>query len=137
MADRFSPEKRSWVMSRVRSRDTVPERLVRSFLHRRGFRFRLHVSALPGTPDIVLPKYRTVVFVNGCFWHGHARCRRAALPKTRTAFWRKKIALNVSRDRAAIKRLATAGWRVLVVWTCQIDDGKSLEKLLRPVLRAR
>src|SRR5260370_11266358 len=103
-------------MSRVRSKATVPERVVRSFLHRRGFRFSLNRRALPGTPDIVLARHRTVVFVHSCFFHGHRRCKRATLPATNRAFWTRKIEANRRRDRAAARALRRAGWRVVVVW---------------------
>lgn len=116
--DVFTERKRREIMSRVKNRNTRPEVLVRSLLHRLGFRFRLHRSDLPGTPDIVLPKYRTVVFVNGCYWHGHA-CSRGKLPDTNREFWRKKIDKNKARDaenRASLERL---GWHVIVVWSCE------------------
>src|SRR5712692_765126 len=119
MTDVFSPAKRSWVMSRVRGKDTKPERLVRSFLHKRGFRFTLHRRDLPGRPDIVLPRFRTVVFVHGCFWHGHRGCSRATIPTTHRSFWRKKIESNMRRDDVVLKTLKQEGWRVLTVWQCQ------------------
>lgn len=106
-------------MSRIRGKNTEPERIVRSALHRAGFRFRLHVKDLPGKPDIVLPKYRTVIFVHGCFWHRHPGCRYAYTPKTRVSFWKRKFAENVRNDRLARRRLARLGWKVLVVWECQ------------------
>lgn len=107
--DVFSKKKRSEVMSRIRSRDTKPELIVRSWLHRQGFRFRLHDKSLPGTPDIVLKKYKTVIFVHGCFWHQHKDCKYAAMPKTRRDFWRIKLAANVSRDRRNIMALEKLG----------------------------
>src|SRR5579864_1367485 len=119
MTDTVSPEQRSRLMSRVRGKDTKPERAVRSYLHRLGFRFRLHAATLPGKPDIVLPRHRTVVFVNGCFWHGHARCKRSTLPTTRPEFWAKKISLNMRRDRSTRRRLLRSGWKVIIVWECQ------------------
>ena len=119
MADRLSPEDRSWNMSRIRSRDTVPELRVRSVLHRAGYRFRLHRKDLPGRPDIVLPKHRTVVFVHGCFWHRHPGCRFAYQPKSRVAFWQKKFDDNVARDRRNVHVLRALGWRVITVWECQ------------------
>jgi DNA mismatch endonuclease (patch repair protein) len=106
-------------MSRIRSRDTGPERQVRSALHRAGYRFRLHRKDLPGRPDIVLPKYRTVVFVHGCFWHRHSRCRFAYTPKSRVAFWNAKFAANVARDRRNVRELKRLGWHVVNVWECQ------------------
>lgn len=121
MADVFTKAKRSWVMSRIRGRDTCPERTVRSFLHRRGFRFRLHSKSLPGKPDIVLPKYRTAIFVNGCFWHHHPRCRQAVYPQKRKKFWRTKIDETVNRDRRACRILRRRGWQVLIIWECEIQ----------------
>lgn len=126
--DTLSPTERSALMARVRSKNTSPERLVRSVLHRGGLRFRLHVSSLPGTPDIVLAKHRAVVFVQGCFWHGHSRCRRARLPASRSEFWHQKITCNRKRDRKAQRALRTAGWRVYVLWTCKLDHA-TLEAL--------
>src|SRR5581483_51966 len=105
MTDVFTRSKRSWVMSRIRGRDTTPEKVIRSMLHSCGFRFRLHVNDLPGRPDVVLPKYRTVIFVNGCFWHHHAGCKQAVYPKHRSRFWRLKIDRTVERDKRAIRRL--------------------------------
>lgn len=119
-SDVFSEEKRSEIMSRVRSEDTSPELRVRSTLHRLGFRFRLHRRDLPGSPDIVLPKYRTVVFVHGCFWHRHPDCKRATLPRQNREFWRKKLSRNVQRDEEAQARLKALGWRVIVLWTCEL-----------------
>jgi DNA mismatch endonuclease, patch repair protein len=107
-------------MGRVRGRDTAPELAVRRELHRRGFRFRLHRQDLPGKPDIVLPKYKTVVLVHGCFWHGHAGCSRSRRPTTNIAFWDRKLDGNISRDAAVRKELEDSGWRVIVVWQCRI-----------------
>lgn len=119
MADRLTPERRSWNMSRINSRDTGPEMQVRSILHRAGYRFRLHRKDLPGRPDIVLPKYRTVVFVHGCFWHRHPGCRFTYTPKSRVAFWNDKFCANVERDRRNARTLRALGWRVITVWECQ------------------
>lgn len=121
MTDRLSRERRSWNMSRIRDRDTEPERLVRSALHRAGYRFRLHCRDLPGRPDIVLPRYRTVVFVHGCFWHRHCGCRLAYAPKSRTAFWQAKFRSNVERDRRNARELRLLGWKVVTVWECEAD----------------
>ena len=119
-------------MSRIRGRDTGPELSVRSLLHRMGFRFRVHRRDLPGTPDIVLPKYRTVVFVHGCFWHRHAGCKYAYTPKSRVDFWLRKFEENVARDRKARRQLKAVGWQVIVVWECQTRDHEKLrERLLR------
>lgn len=122
MAEKISPEMRSRMMSGIRGRDTRPEMTVRSFLHKSGFRFRLHRRALPGKPDIVLSRWNAVVFVHGCFWHGHEGCRYFRLPKTREAFWAAKIESNVRRDAATIQRLLEAGWRVAIVWECALRD---------------
>lgn len=105
-------------MSRIRSRDTAPERLVRSALHRAGYRFRLHRKDLPGRPDIVLPKHRTVVFVHGCFWHRHVGCQYAYVPKSRHHFWNAKFRGNLERDRRHVQALRRLGWRVVTVWEC-------------------
>jgi len=110
---------------------------VRSQLHRRGFRFRLHSKTLPGTPDIVLPKYRAVVFVHGCFWHRHSGCVHATVPKTRAAFWRRKFAANVVRDARAIRLLRSAGWRVFVVWECEVDTPSTLSRLDGKIRQAK
>ena len=118
--DRVSAEARSRNMARVRSRDTAPEVKIRSLLHRLGFRFRLCDKSLPGKPDIVLKKYKTVIFVNGCFWHHHENCPKSKLPETNGAFWEKKINSNVERDRKNKKQLVACGWRVIVIWECQV-----------------
>lgn len=133
MADIFSPAKRSEVMSRIRGRDTVPELVVRSYLHRRGLRFRLHRRDLPGRPDIVLPAYRVAILVHGCFWHGHAGCKRASLPKTRVSFWAEKIAANRERDARSIRALEALGWRPLVVWECEIGPDM-LDELYKAIM---
>ena len=130
MTDIFTKQKRSWVMSRIRSKNTAPERIVRSFLHRRGFRFRLHRKDLPGKPDIVLSRHRTVVFVHGCFWHGHD-CKAGASPQTRREFWQAKIAGNAARDKVVAARLRKLGWRVLTVWECEVSRVPRIEALLR------
>ena len=124
--DVFTKKKRSEVMSRIRSRDTKLEILVRSRLFRDGFRFRVNSGLLPGKPDIVLPKYRTVVFINGCFWHYHASCKLAVMPKTRTSFWRKKLERNRLNDRAKQRRLRQIGWKPIVLWECRLE--KDLER---------
>lgn len=119
--DHLTPEKRSWNMSRIRGKDTKPEVIVRSLLHRAGYRFRKNVRTLPGKPDIVLPKYKTVIFVHGCFWHRHKDCKQATTPKSNKAFWNKKFERNVSNDRKHARELKKLGWRVLTVWTCEIE----------------
>ena len=107
-------------MSQIRSKDTKPELLVRKFLHKNGFRYRLHVKNLPGKPDIVLPKYKTVIFVHGCFWHGHEGCKYYVVPKTRTEWWLEKIGKNTANDLKAKKSLITEGWKVLNIWECKL-----------------
>ena len=131
MPDVFTSEKRSWVMSRIRGKDTTPERAVRSFLHRHGFRFRLHVKQLPGRPDIVLHKLKTVIFVHGCFWHHHARCKYAVYPRRRAAFWRSKIDGTIRRDRNATRLLRKSGWAAITIWECEIERKRGLERLLK------
>jgi DNA mismatch endonuclease, patch repair protein len=126
MADIFSNEKRSEVMSQIRSRNTKPEITVRSLLHRMGYRFRLHRTDLPGKPDIVLPRYQTVIFVHGCFWHRHRDCRFASTPKTRTEFWVKKLESNVIRDQQVKFELERLGWRVITVWECELRELEQL-----------
>jgi DNA mismatch endonuclease (patch repair protein) len=107
-------------MSRIRSRDTAPEKIVRSTLHRAGYRFRLHSKNLPGCPDIALPKHRTVVFVHGCFWHRHRHCRFAYTPKSRSDFWEAKFRSNVERDRRKTRELRRLGWQVVTIWECEV-----------------
>jgi DNA mismatch endonuclease (patch repair protein) len=126
MPDVFPPEKRSEIMGRIKGKDTSPELAVRSTLHAMGYRFRLHRKDLPGKPDIVLPKYKTVVFVNGCFWHGHDCRKGKSVPATNTEFWKAKIDGNVCRDRETDDKLKKMGWRVLVVWECEVSDRETL-----------
>lgn len=127
--DRISPEKRSWNMSRIKSKNTTPERIVRSFLHEKGFRFRLHCKNLPGSPDIVLKKYKTVIEVRGCFWHRHPGCRQATTPSTNVEFWREKFKRNVARDRNTEKQLKKLGWNLIVVWQCDLKKDGFLDAL--------
>ncbi|HOD27662.1 MAG TPA: DNA mismatch endonuclease Vsr [Syntrophales bacterium] len=126
MTDIFSKEKRSWIMSRVKGRDTKPEMLVRSFVHRMGFRFRVHRRDLPGNPDIVLPRYGKVIFVHGCFWHGHNRCPRSKRPATNKSFWNKKLDANIERDKRFRRELRRMGWKLLVVWQCETHNPEKL-----------
>ncbi len=121
MADSLTAERRSWNMSRIRSRDTGPERTLRSMLHRAGFRFRLHDRSLPGTPDIVMKKYRAVILVHGCYWHRHEGCRNATTPSSRTEFWQEKFAATVMRDERNIEALKELGWKPIVVWECDLN----------------
>lgn len=120
MADVHDKATRSYNMSRIRGKDTKPELLVRKFLFAKGFRYRLHDKKLPGKPDIILPKYKTVIFVHGCFWHGHEGCKYSALPKTRTEWWLEKIEGNKKRDKANIENLKNLGWNVLIVYGCEL-----------------
>jgi DNA mismatch endonuclease, patch repair protein len=137
MRDRLSKERRSWNMSRIRGKDTGPERVVRSVLHQLGYRFRLHVKDLPGKPDIVLPRYRTVVFVHGCFWHRHRGCGNCTTPTNNRVFWVKKLEGNAARDKLKASALRRVGWRVLVVWECETERVERLgvrlaKRLLAP-----
>ena len=120
MADIHTPEQRSYNMSRIRSKNTKPEELVRKFLFSQGFRYRKNDARLPGKPDIVLPKYKTVIFVNGCFWHGHEGCRYFVWPKNNAEFWEEKITGNIQRDKHNHQLLANQGWRVIEIWECQL-----------------
>jgi len=122
VTDIVSKAVRSRMMAGIRAKDTKPERVLRTLLHRAGFRYRLHGRQLPGRPDIVLARHRTVIFVHGCFWHRHSGCRFAYSPVSNSAFWRKKFAANLKRDQLAQHRLLAEGWRVLVVWECAIRD---------------
>jgi len=128
MADRLSPQKRSWNMAQIKGKETKPEEIVRKYLFSQGFRYRKNVRKLPGCPDIVLPKYRTVVFVNGCFWHKHD-CPRFVWPSSNQEYWIPKIERNVARDLENQKALQSLGWKVLVVWECQLKK-KALESTL-------
>ncbi len=121
MADSISPEQRSWNMGRIKSKDTSVEVKVRKYLFSQGFRYRKNVKKLPGKPDIVMPKYRTVIFIHGCFWHRHVGCKRATMPKSRTDYWEEKFARNVKNDELHIEQLTEQGWRVIVLWECEIN----------------
>jgi DNA mismatch endonuclease (patch repair protein) len=131
MVDRLTPERRSRLMSRVRSKNTKPELVVRRLVHAMGYRFRLHRNDLPGSPDLILPAYRTAIFVHGCFWHRHPGCRKASNPSTRVEFWTDKFQTNVARDRRNRARLRRADWRVIIVWECETRN----EDLLRSILK--
>jgi len=123
MTDIYSKEQRSKIMSRVRSNDTKPELIVRKMVHQAGYRFRLHKKDLPGKPDMVLPRYKTVVFVHGCFWHQHADCKKAKLPTTNAEFWRKKLRRNCVRDESINIKLEALGWKVITIWECTLKEG--------------
>jgi len=137
MADNLTPEVRSYIMSQIRSKDTRPEMLIRQFLHRAGYRFRLHRNDLPGRPDIVLAKYRTAILVHGCFWHAHPdpMCNVFKLPTSRRAWWKAKLDGNRARDEAAVVALTKAGWKVLVVWECQLH-AKRVKGTFGRIMRA-
>lgn len=128
MADNHTKEQRSYNMSRIRSKNNVPEERVRKFLFSKGFRYRKNDRKLPGCPDIVLPKYKTVIFVNGCFWHKHI-CKRFVWPSSNEEYWKKKILRNVERDELNIKELKERGWKVLVVWECELKKATIDERL--------
>ncbi len=129
--DTITPERRTWNMSRIRAKNTKPELRVRSLLHRMGFRFRLHRRDLPGNPDIVLPKHRTAILVNGCFWHRHQGCRFAYTPKSNQEFWQSKFEKNVERDLLKDEQLRQLGWQVTTVWECETKDLFDLRKRLQ------
>ncbi|MBI3133326.1 MAG: DNA mismatch endonuclease Vsr [Bacteroidetes bacterium] len=129
MTDVHSKKIRSYNMSRIKGKDTKPEMLVRKFLFANGFRYRLHVKNLPGKPDIVLPKYKTVIFVHGCFWHGHKNCKYFVVPKTRTEWWLEKISRNRENDVEKKKNLTRLGWRVMNIWECQLKRDKIDKRL--------
>lgn len=130
MADVHDADTRSYNMSCVKSKNTKPEIWVRKYLFACGFRYRINVKKLPGTPDIVLPKYKTAIFINGCFWHGHKNCRYFVIPKTRTEWWLDKINRNIDRDQANILALKKSGWRVITIWECQLKPAIRDDTLL-------
>lgn len=132
--DNLSPERRSLNMAQIRARDTTPELAVRKVLHSLGFRFRLHRKGLPGKPDIVLPRFRTIFLVHGCFWHRHAGCRFAYMPKSRIEFWKTKFDKNVVRDGVVRKALKKEGWRVFIIWECETQKSNHLRRRLQKLL---
>ena len=136
MTDMVSPERRSRIMAQIKGFDTRPEVLVRRVLHRLGYRFRLHARSLPGKPDIVLPRHKTVVLVHGCFWHGH-RCADGHKPKSNTAYWDRKLEGNKKRDSRNKALLRRAGWRPVVVWSCQCTSEAELERIIRKAMQKR
>ena len=135
--DVFSREKRSQIMSRVSGKNTKPELVVRSLLHNMGYRFRLHRKDLPGKPDITLPKYHKVIFVHGCFWHGHADCPRSNRPTTNKMFWRVKLDKNIERDKVTVCNIRGLGWSVLTVWACEVKDKDKLTNKLLSFLESK
>lgn len=128
--DVFSREKRSKIMSRVSAKNTKPELIVRSLLHNMGYRFRLYRNDLPGKPDITLPKHKKIIFVHGCFWHGHLDCQRGNRPSTNKKFWNEKLDKNMERDKVVIHNLKQLGWDVLTVWTCEVNNTEKLKNKL-------
>lgn len=137
MTDVHEPEVRSYNMSRIRGKDTKPELLVRKFLFGRGLRYRLHDKRLPGKPDIILPKYKTIVFVHGCFWHGHDGCKYYVIPKTRTDWWKEKIERTKTKDQQNIEELESMDWKVLVVYECELKPDRrenTLNSLLEEII---
>jgi DNA mismatch endonuclease, patch repair protein len=135
--DTLTKERRSWNMSRIRGKDTEPEMLVRSALHRRGHRFRLHSARLPGRPDLVLAKHRLVIFVHGCFWHRHSNCKFAYTPKSRHEFWGRKFTSNQERDTEVRRELRRLGWNVAVIWECEARSGTILAERLNQIFRTK
>jgi len=136
MVDLLTSERRSWNMSQIKGRNTRPELRLRSLLHRAGFRFRLHAKQLPGRPDVVLPKYRTAIFVHGCFWHRHPGCRDTTTPSTRREFWQEKFDGNVRRDARNRAALEATGWTVVTVWECELKtDAEGIVRRLADKLR--
>ena len=135
MADRLTKERRSRLMSMVRSKNTTPELKVRSLVHRLGYRFRLHYKKLPGKPDLAFPGRKKVIFVHGCFWHGHENCSKGRLPKSNLGVWKPKIVRNQQRDSENLGRITEAGWEVLIVWQCELKQleelGRNLHRFLR------
>ena len=131
MADVHDKKTRSYNMSRIKGKNTKPEMLVRRFLHANGFRYRLHRKDLPGRPDIVLPKYKTVMFINGCFWHGHEGCRYFVIPKTRTQWWLNKINRNKQKDNENFSKLTEDGWKIVTIFECELKKDKQTETLYK------
>ncbi len=137
MADIFTKEKRSEIMARIQGKNTRPEIAIRSFLHRQGYRFRLHKKDLPGKPDIILPKYKTIIFVHGCYWHRHSSCKRGrSIPSTNKDFWLKKFRMTISRDKKNQRELHKLGWKVITFWECEVSENKKLNKKLKQTFRS-
>ena len=135
MSDLISPEHRSWNMSRIRNKDTKIEVIVRKYLFSKGYRFRKNDKRYPGKPDVVLPKYHTAIFVNGCFWHQHPGCKNATMPKSNTEFWKQKLGRNVANDLRNVERLSEMGWNVITLWECDLerDFEACMEKLINEI----
>jgi DNA mismatch endonuclease (patch repair protein) len=136
VTDTVTPARRSQIMARVRGKNTVPEWTVRRLVHRMGYRYRLHVRALPGQPDLVFPRLHRVIFVHGCYWHRHARCVLARLPKSRLDFWLPKLKSNRERDQKSARALRRRGYKVLTVWECELADSKTLSRAIKGFLDA-
>ena len=134
--DKLTKEKRSWNMKQIRSKNTKPEMILRSLLHKMGFRFRLHRKELPGKPDLVLQKHRTVIFVHGCFWHLHEGCREGRIPSSNTDFWRDKLNKNVERDKSKQLELKRLGWSVVIIWECELKNEEFIRNLLLQHLKS-
>jgi len=137
MTDTVSIKRRSEIMRNVKGKDTKPEIIVRKYLHNKGFRYRIHDKKLPGHPDIKLKKHKTVIFINGCFWHGHKECKIYVMPKTNVSFWEKKIEKNMLRDIEIINKLRLLKWNVIIVWECELKPTKrneTLENLVSKIL---
>ena len=132
--DIWSKEKRSDVMSKIRSKNTKPEILLRSLLHQKGLRFRIHRKDLPGKPDIVFPSQRVAIFVNGCFWHFHKNCNEGRIPSTNSKFWKNKLEKNIEKDAKVLKELILLGWNVIIVWECEIEKTPSV--IVQKILKA-
>lgn len=137
MADVLTPKQRSYNMSKIRNRDTKPEELVRKYLFSQGFRYRKNDARLPGKPDIVLPKYKTVIFINGCFWHKHEGCKYFVWPKNNAEFWKEKIEKNVARDQRNYELLRQAGWKIIIVWDCQLRSKSRVETFEKLILNIK
>ena len=137
MTDVVDKATRSRMMAGIKAKDTAPELVVRRFLHSHGFRYRLHVKTLHGKPDIVLPKYRTAIFVHGCFWHQHPECKDAVMPRSNAKFWKKKLDGNTRRDARNISELESLGWQCLVVWECEVNSSTMQKHLIRKVRRGQ
>ena len=135
MRDRLTKERRSWNMSRIRGKDTTPEKRVRSRLHRMGYRFRIHRKDLPGSPDIVFVNPRIAVFVHGCFWHRHPHCRNCTTPTNNRKFWVEKLEGNAARDKRNQQALRKLGWKIHVIWECQTDDARRLENAVNRFIK--
>lgn len=136
MADVMTPKQRSRCMAAVKGKDTKPEMIVRKYLFSRGLRFRVQARKLPGTPDIVLPKYKTAIFVNGCFWHGHEGCKYFRLPKSNIEFWKEKIERNIERDRESMQALLDLGWKIIRVWECELRNKANRENTLNKIYKS-